>query len=152
MPTTDHPAAACHCDSARLENRGPLTTTRVVGPVVEAVVDGVRPAPGAVDHLVRDHDGAGAELGTQRPDRARREHLAHPDRPQRPEVRAVAHLVRREAVVAAVARDERHAAATHRADHRLLAGRAERGPDLDLAGVVEEGVEPGTADDPDVRA
>ena len=29
MPTTDQPCAACHSDSARVENRGPLTTTRV---------------------------------------------------------------------------------------------------------------------------
>lgn len=29
MPTTVPPVAACHCDSARLEKRGPLTTTRV---------------------------------------------------------------------------------------------------------------------------
>ena len=29
IPTTDQPAAECHCDSARLENRGPLITTSV---------------------------------------------------------------------------------------------------------------------------
>ena len=29
IPTTDQPAAACHCDSARVEKRGPLITTSV---------------------------------------------------------------------------------------------------------------------------
>src|SRR5207244_12842565 len=29
MPTTDQPCAACHWDSARVENRGPLITTMV---------------------------------------------------------------------------------------------------------------------------
>jgi hypothetical protein len=54
-------------------------------------------------------------------------------------------------VVAAVAGDEGDAAAADLAEHERVARRAVRRLDDDLARVVEEGVEPGAADDADVR-
>src|SRR5690349_5791215 len=45
MPTTDQPCAACHCDSARVENRGPLITTIVPsGTTLPAAITVARPA------------------------------------------------------------------------------------------------------------
>ncbi|GAA3409160.1 hypothetical protein GCM10018952_08900 [Streptosporangium vulgare] len=116
------------------------------------VVVGLRPACGAVDDLVGDDQGAGADLGAQGADRAGGEDLADAEGTQGPQVRPVGDPVRGEAVVAAVAGHEGDRAPSDPADGDDVAGRAVRRGDLDLCGVVEQGVKPRTADDSDVRA
>jgi hypothetical protein len=58
--------------------------------------------------------------------------------------------VRREAVVAAVPRQEGHPAAGYLADEHCLTGLAVRGIDLHLVGVGQKLVETRTPDDPDI--
>ena len=103
--------------SARVENRGPWITTmvppsttpgsaghggpqrRTVG-VGEPDVDGARfevrvgAAAGPVDELIGHHHRPRPEFGGEAAHRARREDPAHPQRAQRPHVRAVRHGVR----------------------------------------------------------
>ena len=135
MFTSDHPCAACHCDSARVENRGPSITTMVppstsrspcsaagaeqvatqpravrVGEADVAgarVVVGLHPAGGPVDQLVGNHERAGAELGPQAPHGTRRQHLAHAERAQRPQVGPIVDPMGGMSVLAAVPRQER---------------------------------------------
>ena len=92
--------------------------------------------------------------GTSRAQRARgarADDAAHAELAQRPHVGAVRDAVRRQLVVAAVARQERDAHAAHVADARCESdGGAVRRVDGDLLDVVEERVEPRAAEDADV--
>ena len=83
----------------------------------------------------------GPVLDLQPADGARRQHLADAEAAQRPHVRAVRHLVRREVVVRPVARQEGDGTALDGADRDRGGRLAVRGVDLDLLGVVEERVE-----------
>ena len=62
------------------------------------VIDRLGPAPGPIDDLIGHDDGPGHEVGLERADRARREHLPHAERAQRPQIGAIVHPVRREPV------------------------------------------------------
>ena len=180
MLTTRPPIEANHRDSARVENRGPSTTT-IVPPSVAAipcrraaastvapagravrvgerhvhragVVEGLRPPARPVDQLVGHHERAGAELGPQPADRAGREDLAYAQRPQRPQVRPVRDPVRREPVVAPVPGQERDPSPAHLGH----GDRVGRGPvracrHLVLRRAVEQGVQARSADHGDRR-
>jgi hypothetical protein len=60
--------------------------------------------------------------------------------------------VRRELMLDAVARYECHPPASHVAHGRRSGRRAERGLHLELLDALEEGVEPGASEDPDLRS
>ncbi len=187
MPTTDHPIAACHRDSARVEKRGPSTTT-IVPPSTAA-----QPCPCAAASAtlrpsgqygsanvvcttfgtvpsgsgspskyvcVRDFVRSTSWSGTSSvpgPYSSRSPPTAHgpstwrtPDRPQRPQVRAVVDPVRRQPVGAPVPGQEGHAAPGHLPEEQGVAGAAVRGADPELGHVLEEGVEAGAADHADL--
>jgi antitoxin (DNA-binding transcriptional repressor) of toxin-antitoxin stability system len=112
-------------------------------------VQGVFSAPGAVDVLVGDDEGAGGEFGFEGADRAGGEDLAYAEVAERPEVRAVVHLVRGEPVVRAVPGDERDLAAVDLADQGWFARPPERGVDLDRPRAGQERVEAGSTDHTD---
>ena len=107
------------------------------------VVERLRPAGGPVHELVRDGQRARPVGRGQRAHGAGREHLPDADGAQRPQVRAVRDAVRREPVITAVPRHERHPPAGHLADDQRVARRAERGLDRYLVGGVQELVQPG---------
>ena len=69
-----------------------------------------------------------------------------------PHVRLERHTVCGELVRSPVASEERDPAPPERADANRRRGRPVRGRRIDVDRVVEEVVEPGTADDPDLRA
>src|SRR5439155_8916048 len=94
-----------------------------------------------VDELVRYDEAARAEFGPQAADGARRDHLARAHRAQRPQVRAVGDAVRREAVVAAVARQEGDAAVLHRGAGVRVGRWTVWRVDEVLGRVVQKGVE-----------
>ena len=73
-----------------------------------------------------------------------------PSERERPEVRPVGDAVRREPVVAPVPREEGDPAAGDLADDDRVGRRSVRRLDHDLLGVVEERVEPGAAQHPDL--
>ena len=182
MFTTCHPIDRNHCDSARVENRGPLMTTIVppsctVAPISRPavtsggpqpgvirfgeglMVDGwivvvrVGAAPGAVDELVDDDEVAGVEVGLQRADRARADDRADAERPERVDVGAKRHPMRRE-----TGGPCRGGAGTPPGGRPTVpsvmgaAGSPYGVVDIDFLDVVEELVETRPADDADLGA
>ncbi len=111
-----------------------------------AVVVGLRPGGGAVHELVRDDERARTVLRPQPAHRARPQHLPHPERAQRPQVGPVVDPVRRNRVRPPVPRQERHPPATHRTDEHRVARRPVRRVDGHLDHIVEQRVQPRTAD------
>src|SRR5450755_1255476 len=127
-------------------------TVRIGERDVDAAVveEGLRAAAGPVDDLVGDDERPRAERWGQRADRAGGDDLPDAERTQRPQVGLVGDAMRRETVVPVMARQERHAPPGDLAYRDRVARRPERGIDLDLFGGVEELVETGTPDDPDI--
>ena len=115
-----------------------------------AVVEGVVPAPGPVHHLVADDEVPGGGLGLERPGGAGADHPGHPQLLHRPEVGPVGDLVGRVLVAAAVAGEEGHPAALDLADRDLVGRGAIGRLDLVLLHAVEERVEPGATEDPEL--
>ncbi len=105
---------------------------------VAGVVEGVRPAPGAVDQLIGQHERTDPELGPQRPDGRQRDHLPHPDFAQGPEVGPVGHPMGREAMIDPMPRQERDLDPGQRPGRDGRARGAERRVDLDIARIVEQ--------------
>src|SRR5581483_2760520 len=68
----------------------------------------------------------------------------------RPQVGEVGNLVRRELVLGAVTRNERHPASSDLADHRVGRGPAVGGLEANGLGLLEERGEPGASEDPDL--
>src|ERR1041385_4004684 len=115
-----------------------------------AVVKRVRPSGRAVDELVADDELAQPQLRLQRPRRVRADDPPHAELLHRPDVRAVRDLVRRQLVLWPVARQERDPLAADLADHERPGRLPVRGVELDLLDVLEERVEAGAPEDPDL--
>ena len=177
---TSQPASLNHFDSALVEKRGPLMMT-IVPPLVDvdpvlpadlerdpaqlrvvdvgrremghdrAVEERVLAAAGPVDELVAEDEVAGLDVTLERAGGARRDHRLHAERAHRPDVGAVVDQVGRDRVAPAVARQERDAATADRGQEERVGRRAVRRVDLDLADVVEQRVEPRTAEHADLR-
>ena len=116
----------------------------------EVGVEGVGPAPGAVDELVDHHEVARMDVGLQRADRAGRQQGADTQLLHRPDVGPVGDGVGCQLVVAAVAGQEGDPPARHRPDRDRRRRGAVRGVELDRLDVVEEGVEARAAEHPDL--
>ena len=117
---------------------------------LRAVVERVRAAARAVDELVADDELAQLELGLERARGVRADDPADAELPHRPDVRPVRDRVRRQLVLAAVAREERDALAADLADRERRRRLPVRRLDLDLLDVLEERVEAGAAEDADL--
>ena len=181
MPITSAPSCAYIRDSAFVENRGPFdhdhrASVTVLDPLgggglheglaerravrvrerdvrgLRPVVERVRPGLREVDRLVADDERPRRDLLPKRSRGARPEHPGDAEVLQRPHVRPVGDHVRREPMVRAVTGEERDLPVADRAD-RERARRAPRtaSPSRSVVGVLQERVEPGTSDDPDLR-
>jgi hypothetical protein len=119
----------------------------VGGPIV---VERVGSAPGAVDELVEDDEVARVQLGLQRPGGARRHEAAHAELPHRPHVGPVGDGGGDELVLVPVSGEEGDPASGHGADGDRRGGSAVGRVHIDFRDVVEELVEPRSAEDPDL--
>src|SRR5215469_10911097 len=139
---------AGHRDGVRPALRAVGVRERHVHRAVDVVVR-LLTAGGPVHDLVGDDERARLVSAGQRADGARRQHLADTERAQGPQVGPVRDPVRREPVIPAVPGQERHLPASDLADHDRVAGRAERGLDLDLVAGAQQLVETRPAYDAD---
>ena len=145
----DHGAAVDHSVTGRVDHRRAQVGTVGVGEggVGGAGVDeGLHPARGAVDELVGDDQGRRLGLRLQAADRARSQDLLHAEAGQRPDVRPVVDLVRRELVALPVAREEGDRPTTDVTDRDRGGRVAVRGGHLDRGRVVQELVEAAATD------
>ena len=154
----DHGAAVVDLDAVVADrlDRQPAQR-RVVGlrrrevghdrPVEEGVGAPARP----VHELVAHDEVAGLDGELQRAGGAWRDRGLDPERLHRPHVRPVVDPVRRDRVAPAVTRQERDTAAGDLGQEDRIGGRAVRRVHLDLAHVVEKGVEPRASEDADLR-
>ncbi len=178
MLMTSTPAVEYQRDSARVEKRGPCTTTtvprravarpttrpprqggaqlRAVGVGEAHVLDhlpvevGVVPAPRPVDQLVEDDHVARGDVGAQRAHRARADDPADAEVPERPQVGPAVDRVGRHLVPEAVAGQEGDRPAPDPPDRDRRRRRAVRGRGRDFGGAVQPAVEAGPADDRDL--
>ena len=106
----------------------------------------------AIEKLVRNQEIERRQIFAQRADSADGNNSLGAEHFQSADVRAVVDFARREAMAAAVARQERDALPFERADHDRIGGIAERRLHADFARVGEAGhvVEPAAADDGDL--
>ena len=106
-------------------------------------------APGVVDDLMRQHQRARRERRTNGADGGDRDHFERARVLQRPEIRAVVHLVRRDGMAVAVTREKHDLALGDAAEgeraRRLAVGRARYLAAGHLH--VAELAQPGAADD-----
>ena len=116
------------------------------------VVERVRPARGAVDELIDDHEVAGMDVGLQRAARARADQRPHAERCHRPDVGPVRHAVRGVLVAPPVTGEEGDPSPGQFTDGDRRCRATEGSLDLDVGAVGQELVEAGPADDPDLGA
>ena len=114
-----------------------------------AVPEESRRGPGAVEELIRYHHVERPELFTQTPHGAGGEHVAHAQGLHAPDIGAVVHLTRGDAMTTPVARQERDRHAVDLAYEVHVARLSERRRDAHLSSVLEQLVEAGAAYDAD---
>ena len=99
-----------------VQHGGPAGWTVRIGEVHmdrAAVVVGVLPARRAINELIRQNERARTQVGTEPSDGAGREHLAHTDLAERPEIRPIRNPMRWIPVIPAMSGKEGDAATTN---------------------------------------
>ena len=106
----------------------------------------------AVDKLVRDDQVANLDVRLERPDGSRGDDAAYAKGLERPDVGAVVDHVRWKLVMLAVPGKERDLASRDLAKGQEVGWGSVGGFHLDILCVVQQGIESGTTNDPDLSA